>query len=457
MSAICYLIKWGMRLPDNTMRLTFGIPCMRYFISSEVNNHGQYHTHVIIQPTDSSPRGLSVCTRTLKSNAFALNPLYECTALRRHGGSIRRVDIDQFIRNYFAWKIFHATLPHFNGRKTFFERDGDPASLLVANTEQPVPPVPTAPSRAEPSLTGRAATMARTVALMVKKAVVTLSDFRSTLPNQYWDAVSKGQPYVNSLLREARAGLVAEYTLQHFLIDPDLVPEPGTQSPPDNIITQVIAYQGYDPAYFCAILSLWSNLDLGKRGTLAFWGVPSSGKSLIHSALRLVCPISGSVDKASDTFPFNMCSDVLMISWEEGVMKCSMVETAKELMGSEACDVACKGQDSKTVCPTPVIVTSNADPTLVHSANAVLTCHRTALELRMVIYHFTIPFSFGSDEFPGNYPTNAELRSAIISCASWGVAHPHLVPQPLETHVPLDVSDHDLPDYVYSAPSTSRN
>lgn len=431
----------------------------RWFWSFERNASGMFHTHVLVVPRNNDYGTLQSLSKGLSraANATILgNALHtggpRITLLKQHGGVTRRIDIDQFIQRYFARKVAHPE-PFFQGLKTYILRDGDGQSLQLLQ-DPFVPREEPGPSNAlvvhQPQrdyMSKKAHVMRQNIERMVDRGCVTESKLRSELPDIYWETVAQGKWQMQNMLQQARLAMVQDWTLQKYLVDPTKVPDMYEPSP-DNIITKVITHQGYDPEFFCVHLAKWAGLDMCKRNTFALWGVPDTGKTLIHTSLKLVCPIVGCVNKNNDNFPFNMVQNCLMISWEEGLMKKAIVEQAKELMGNEPCDVDRKGCDSVTVQPTPFFMSTNTDTTIVDDGNALSTAHRHALRQRMVQYKFTSPFQFQSEQFPGPYPSEEELKNAIIECASWGVAFRQHLPSPFPTHLPPELPSSGEMGYI---------
>lgn len=189
----------------------------------------------------------------------------------------------------------------------------------------------------------------------------------------------------------------------------------------ENRIYKIFQLNGYSPAYAGSILAGWSRGKFGKRNTVWLFGPATTGKTNIAEAIAHTVPFYGCVNWTNENFPFNDCVDKMIIWWEEGKMTSKVVESAKAILGGSKVRVDQKCKSSVQIDPTPVIVTSNTDMTIVTDGNSTTFEHRQPLEDRMFKFYLEhrLPDDFGKI-------TKEEVRDFF----KWAVNHPvEIVPQ----------------------------
>lgn len=155
-----------------------------------------------------------------------------------------------------------------------------------------------------------------------------------------------------------------------------------------NRIEDIFRRNGYDPDAVAVLFYKWARRDLGKRNTVLLYGPPTTGKTVLASAIcHVVDPFYGNVNWNNENFPFNDCVDKMLIWWEEGRITAKNVEAAKCILGGVSCRVDRKGKESIEIRGTPVIITSNLDMTAVYEGNSINFDHKAALEDRMTCLH----------------------------------------------------------------------
>lgn len=155
-----------------------------------------------------------------------------------------------------------------------------------------------------------------------------------------------------------------------------------------NKVFCLFALNQYDPRIAGTILVKWSQGKWGKRNTIWLTGPASTGKTNLAEAIAHCCPMYGNVNWTNENFPFNDCTDKMIIWWEEGKMSAKIVEAAKAICGGSKVRVDQKCKQSVQVQPTPVIITSNLDMTLVIDGNSITHDHKEPLEHRMWKFTF---------------------------------------------------------------------
>ncbi|AAF61213.1 NS protein [Pig-tailed macaque parvovirus] len=158
----------------------------------------------------------------------------------------------------------------------------------------------------------------------------------------------------------------------------------------ENRICKIFLQNDYDPLYAGKVFLAWLGKELGKRNTIWLFGPPTTGKTNIAMSLATAVPSYGMVNWNNENFPFNDVPHKSIILWDEGLIKSTVVEAAKAILGGQNCRVDQKNKGSVEVQGTPVLITSNNDMTRVVSGNTVTLIHQRALKDRMVEFDLTV-------------------------------------------------------------------
>lgn len=156
-----------------------------------------------------------------------------------------------------------------------------------------------------------------------------------------------------------------------------------------NRIYRIFKMNGYDPAYAGSVLLGWCKKEFGKRNTIWLFGPATTGKTNIAEAIAHTVPFYGCVNWNNENFPFNDCVDKMLIWWEEGKMTTKVVEQAKAILGGSKVRVDIKCKTSQPMEPTPVIITSNTNMTVVIDGNSTTFEHEQPLQDRMFKFELT--------------------------------------------------------------------
>ncbi|AAA74973.1 NS1 [Simian parvovirus] len=158
----------------------------------------------------------------------------------------------------------------------------------------------------------------------------------------------------------------------------------------ENRIANIFLSNNYCPLYAGKMFLAWVQKQLGKRNTIWLFGPPSTGKTNIAMSLASAVPTYGMVNWNNENFPFNDVPYKSIILWDEGLIKSTVVEAAKSILGGQPCRVDQKNKGSVEVSGTPVLITSNSDMTRVVCGNTVTLVHQRALKDRMVRFDLTV-------------------------------------------------------------------
>nr|QTD19007.1 NS1 [Bufavirus Henan38] len=191
---------------------------------------------------------------------------------------------------------------------------------------------------------------------------------------------------------------------------------------------KIIKKNGYNPYQVYHAIICCLNKQMGKRNTILLCGPASTGKSLLA---QKICHLVGNVgcyNAANVNFPFNDCSNKNIIWVEEAGNFGTQVNQFKTIMSGQAIRLDQKGKGSKTIEPTPVIMTTNEDITKVivgsetkpeHKQPIMDRCVRIELKNRLdgdfgLLEDWEIPCIFRKLLSKGFEPTLASY------CKRWG-------------------------------------
>lgn len=107
------------------------------------------------------------------------------------------------------------------------------------------------------------------------------------------------------------------------------------------------------------------NRQGGKRNTVLFHGPASTGKSIIAQAIAQAVGNVGCYNAANVNFPFNDCTNKNLIWIEEAGNFGQQVNQFKAICSGQTIRIDQKGKGSKQIEPTPVIMTTNENITIV--------------------------------------------------------------------------------------------
>ncbi len=464
MSAVSYRINLAGIQPDPPSFTTkfLGIKQFthsHYLVSLEESGQGLLHAHIVIEPQDPSQVGLSRMRQWLNRMVKEYcverqgEPLLNSgrnrvSYLTKHGGAYRFSHYASIL-SYFLRKVEGTGYCELTGRKTYITRWGDDeTSAAFMNPPEPLPESTEGAYYSSDHVDGASALASRrtyrgewlegVVNHCIRHGNYTEEAIKDNDRSLYYELIAKGVQTLSSVLLMIRRQCVKDFTLGWFLGNATLPEDPSWVN--DNLFYKLFLHQGYSPKYASKLFARWSSLDMGKRNTIAIYGPTSTGKSLLQRAVHACCPLVGQVTKTSETFPFQECPMTLCISWDEGRCTSATVDTAKQLMGGEDCEVAQKGRGAAQVPPTPVLMTTNHCPWHVYDMNAISNKEEGPLKERMTIYHFRNKVRFNTHEFPMPYPcTPKQLGLEFCKFVTWGVVQ-------LQKGSSRPMADHYIPE-----------
>lgn len=193
-----------------------------------------------------------------------------------------------------------------------------------------------------------------------------------------FQATSNAARQIKTALQSAIQEMMLTKTAQDYLIGKELL-----RDIEENRIFKILKMNNYDPLYVGNIFVGWAQRKYGKRNTLWFFGPATTGKTNIAEAIAHAVPFYGCVNWTNENFPFNDCTDKMIIWWEEGKMTAKIVETAKAILGGSKVRVDQKCKASVQLDPTPVMITSNTNMCYVVDGNTTTFEHAQPLQDRM--------------------------------------------------------------------------
>lgn len=411
--------------------LFYGCPPPMHFMQLEPGVGGP-HLHIVLDAPYMGARGW---TATLKKLTAKLHSMFaECGAgeetkyyysvPRDRHGKVLRCD-EEFIRTYLLKKVpldgvwwAWTTIDKF---KPIVLSETRRRSLAAAErlndggTDQalvPVQPPPAKRTRASDEFV----TLCNWLA---QEGILTEQKWRATDLNGYVRqyASMHGRQQVAAALMMARNIILDTMANSHFLTrgPPAVVATPAWE---ENRVVQLLRLQGYDPRVVGQYILAWADGMTGKRNTLWLYGPPSTGKTNLANAICQCVPVYGMVNWTNENFPFNDAADKCLILWDEGRISSKIVEACKAILGGMPVRVDQKCKGSTALRPTPVLVTSNGDMTIVRDGNTSTLIHRPALKDRMVRLDFNV-------KLPAEYGllTPSDVRAWLAGCRD----HPPLV------------------------------
>ncbi|ALR74754.1 non-structural protein, partial [Protoparvovirus Zsana/2013/HUN] len=191
---------------------------------------------------------------------------------------------------------------------------------------------------------------------------------------------------------------------------------------------KIIKRNKYNPYKVYHAIMCCLNKQMGKRNTILLCGPASTGKSLIAQQIAKLVGNVGCYNASNVNFPFNDCCNRNLIWIEEAGNLGTQVNQFKAIMSGQSIRLDQKGKGSKSIEPTPVIMTTNEDITRVVIGSETKPEHRQPIMDRCLRVHLKHRLSgdFGllsDEEIPAIFSHLVKkgfLPTLANYCNRWG-------------------------------------
>ncbi|QLH64628.1 NS1 [California sea lion parvovirus] len=275
--------------------------------------------------------------------------------------------------------------------------------------------------------------MKETIDTLFKNRICSIEDWQLKDPDSYVHhiAQSGGELIAKSILDIASLKLSRELTAY------DLIKEKPHDTP-DSLnhlkIWEIFTSNNMNPFKVIHAIMCCLNKEAGKRNSIYFHGPASTGKSLIAQHMCTLVGNMGCYNPANQNFPFNDCCNKNVIWIEEAGNFGQQVNQFKSICSGQAIRIDQKGKGSKTIEPTPVVITTNEDLTQVIVGCERRPEHTQPIKDRLLPIKLTsrLPGDFGlldKKELPtifnwmethGFLPTMANYMHLWGAVPTWG-------------------------------------
>lgn len=376
-----------------------------YFIQLEEGVHF-YHLHCLLSWRACDSLVLGRYTKKMKEKIIESAfggiepnvPEWFAVTKTRAGGKNRLVN-EEYIERYLLPKVQRevhwawSDLPQYE--HLLLNADERAQYNACLSREANLALVPVGEEEPGPSVqTAAAKNYSRLVDWLVEQGITSEKEWltRDKAGYRSFHANSNSTRQIKAALENARSEIILTKTASDYLVGPEPL-----RPICSNKIVKLFCMNDYDPQTAGKILFVWGKGGWGKRNTIWLTGPASTGKTNLAEAIAHSVPLYGCVNWTNENFPFNDCTDKMLIWWEEGKMTAKIVEAAKSILGGSKVRVDQKCKNSVQINPTPVIITSNVDMTLVIDGNIVTREHQEPLQHRMWKFEFnqTLPPDWG--------------------------------------------------------------
>ncbi|AFV67813.1 NS1 [Rat parvovirus NTU1] len=292
-----------------------------------------------------------------------------------------------------------------SGWKFNFMKEADRHLVSTLYTDQMKPEtVETTVTTAQETKRGRIQTKKEvsikcTLRDLVAKRVTSPEDWMMQQPDSYIEMMA--QPGGENLLKNTLE--ICTLTLARTKTAFDLILEKAEPSKlttfvlGDTRTCRIFAGHGWNYIKVCHAIACVLNRQGGKRNTVLFHGPASTGKSIIAQAIAQAVGNVGCYNAANVNFPFNDCTNKNLIWVEEAGNFGQQVNQFKAICSGQTIRIDQKGKGSKQIEPTPVIMTTNENITVVRIGCEERPEHTQPIRDRMLNIHLTntLPGDFG--------------------------------------------------------------
>lgn len=344
---------------------------------------------------------------------------------RKRNGTWAQVNLKEFIEKYFKKKraIKGPELEGTPSKWTTGLLDGPVDYNMPADTDREVEEVdgpPAKKGKLMDGLTGQAMEYKQYKEYCVDKGITTVYMLKRDQKGKTLYDNKMCQPGGSKWLQDLMSEIQYEASMNHDLgwyAEKHSQGEPVAT--PDNWVTRLMIEQGINPDAFCGMLNKWMNKKSGKKNTLVITGPASTGKTMLASAINMVSPSTGMVNKNNENFPYCACENKTLIWQEEGKLTTKTVEEFKCIAGGTAIQLDKKGSNAQFTCyRTPLMWTTNSNPLLVYNGNMIDNSHTETLGSRYIMLKMDKNIDKWIKEH--GYPTEDQMREGIGQCTMWG-------------------------------------
>nr|AVR53754.1 nonstructural protein 1 [Protoparvovirus rodent3] len=234
---------------------------------------------------------------------------------------------------------------------------------------------------------------------LVQKRVTSPEDWMMLQPDSYIEMMA--QPGGENLLKNTLE--ICTLTLARTKSAFDLILEKAETRKLQSFVLgstrtcKIFELHGWNYIKVCHAICCVLNRQGGKRNTILFHGPASTGKSIIAQAIAQAVGNVGCYNAANVNFPFNDCTNKNLIWVEEAGNFGQQVNQFKAICSGQTIRIDQKGKGSKQIEPTPVIMTTNENVTVVRIGCEERPEHTQPIRDRMLNLNLTrtLPGNFG--------------------------------------------------------------
>lgn len=239
-------------------------------------------------------------------------------------------------------------------------------------------------------------TVKETVQLLYNARIISPEEWALFDPDSYVHMMT--QPNGESLIKNTLDIVTLKMSKERTAFD--LIKEKADadiDDPSDTRVWQIFILNGMNPMKCIHAIMCCLNRQMGKRNTILFHGPATTGKSLLAQSLCDSIKNVGCYNPANINFPFNDCTNKNVIWVEEASNFGQQVNQFKAICSGQTIRIDQKGKGSKSIAPTPVIMTTNENITEVRIGCESKPEHTQPIKDRMLAFHLThlLPGDFG--------------------------------------------------------------
>ncbi|BAR42271.1 nonstructural protein [Protoparvovirus eulipotyphla1] len=275
--------------------------------------------------------------------------------------------------------------------------------------------------------TAKEITIKETIQTLSTKKLHTQEKWMLGEPDSYIQQIANpgGEAIIKATLDIVTLKMAVEHTALTLIIQHEFEKNPKIKK---TKVWNLLKNNSMNPYKVFHAMMCCLNKQMGKRNTILLCGPASTGKSLIAQKIAQLVGNVGCYNPSNVNFPFNDCSNKNLIWIEEAGNFGTQVNQFKAIMSGQAIRLDQKGKGSKTIEPTPVIMTTNEDITRVVVGSELRPEHKQPIMDRCIRVHLTtrLPGDFGlldDEEIPTIFKKldKRGFKPTLASyCQKWG-------------------------------------